>query len=47
VHLATIAIDPETRPQTMLTVLTVLTQKPPFIFIGNVVATRKGSFRLR
>ena len=26
--------------------LTVLTQKPPFIF-GNVVATRKGSFRLR
>jgi uncharacterized protein (DUF433 family) len=25
----------------MLTVLTVLTQKPPFIFFGNVVATAK------
>jgi uncharacterized protein (DUF433 family) len=37
----TTAIDPGARPQTMLT---VLTQKPPFIFFGNVVATRKGSF---
>jgi hypothetical protein len=40
---ATIAVDPGAGP---LTMLTVLTQKPPFIF-GNVVATRKGSFRLR
>jgi hypothetical protein len=37
------AVDPGARP---LTMLTVLIQKPPFIF-GNVVATRKGSFRSR
>jgi hypothetical protein len=36
------AVDPDAWP---LTVLTVLSQKPPFIF-GNVVATRKGTFRL-